>query len=56
VVKLSERKKMIRIQKMKDSVGIRFPKQLVEELNLKPKDYVEISWNSDKIVIRKVSD
>jgi len=52
---MSERRKVIRIQKMKDSVGIRFPKQLVEELNLKPRDYVEVLWDSDKIVIRKVS-
>jgi len=52
---MSERRKVIRDQRMKDSVGIRFPKQLVDELNLKPRDYVEVLWDSDKIVIRKVS-
>jgi len=55
VVKLSEKRKMIRVQKMKDSVGIRFPKRLVEDLNLKPHDYVEVTWDSEKVVIRKVN-
>jgi len=52
---MSERRQMVRVQKMKDSLGIRFPKRLVEELNLKPKDYVEVSWDGDKVVIRKVN-
>jgi len=52
---MSERRKVIRIQRMKDSVGIRFPKKLVEELNLKPKDYVEVLWDGEKITIRKVN-
>jgi len=52
---MSERRKVIRVQRMKDSLGIRFPKQLVEELNLKPKDYVEVLWDGEKITIRKVN-
>jgi len=52
---VSARRQIVRVQRMKDSVGIRFPKQLVEELNLKPKDYVEVLWDGEKITIRKVN-
>jgi len=45
---------VVKIQKLYDSLGIRFPKRLVEEWGLRPGEYVGIEWDSEEIVIRRV--
>lgn len=41
------------IQKWGNSQGIRIPKQLLEDLNLRESDRVEIDRQQDAIIIRK---
>lgn len=42
-----------KIQKWGNSNGIRIPKMILDDLNLKENDSVDISLTSDSIVIRK---
>lgn len=44
-----------KIQKWGNSNGVRIPKAIMEALNLKQNDIVEITNNGDKIVIAKSS-
>jgi len=44
---------MVKIQKLYDSLGIRFPKRLVEDLKLKAGMYLILEWDSGVIVARK---
>jgi len=44
---------MVKVQKLYDSLGIRFPKRLVEDLKLEAGDYLILEWDSETIVARK---
>ncbi len=41
----------IKLQKWGNSLGIRIPKQIINSLNIKENDYLEIKQIEDKIVI-----
>jgi len=48
--------KTMRINKWGDALGIRVPSEIVKELSLKEKSYVEIRTNGDEIIIKRAPE
>jgi antitoxin component of MazEF toxin-antitoxin module len=48
--------KTMRVNKWGDALGIRFPAEVVKEIALKDKSYVEMRTNGDEIIIRRAPE
>jgi len=49
-----QKSRIVRVVRVSDSIGIRFPKQLIDDLGISKGDWVEISWDGEEIRIRVV--
>jgi antitoxin component of MazEF toxin-antitoxin module len=46
----------IKVNKWGDALGIRFPSEIVKEISLKEKTFVEMRTNGDEIIIRRAPE
>jgi len=46
---------IIKIQKVFDSLGIRFPLKFVKDWDLKQGDYLQLEWDDNTLIIRKIN-